>query len=255
MHPNAFLRAHWRAELRPIVFVAMSFEPRFQRRFENVIAPAVASLDVDGLEWRALRVDITSSGDSILTQIVDHIAHSRFILADISVVGRDAETGKPHRNANVLYEVGLALASRQPSEVLLVKDDHEPSLFDVSTIPYCIVDFSREDEARVVLSDQIKARLNNVRYYDDSRLSVALASLSSHEATFVLQRWKAGDPSKPFALDRNELFSSGMIARILDKGLMKTVGVIHSSEQSVYEWTPFGRALAERLLANDGLRF
>jgi hypothetical protein len=29
MHPNAYLRTLWRLELRPSVFVAMSFAPQF----------------------------------------------------------------------------------------------------------------------------------------------------------------------------------------------------------------------------------
>jgi hypothetical protein len=86
-------------------------------------------------------------------------------------------------------------------------------------------------------------------------LSLALASLSSHEASFILHRWRSSDPMKLFALDKNELLQSGMIARVLDKGLMRTVAVMHGPAQSVYEWTPFGRATAERLLANDGVLF
>lgn len=255
MHPNSFLKSHWRTELRPVVFVAMSFDVRFKRRFEEVIGPAVEALTVDGLKWTAVRVDTTQSGDSILTQIIDHIAHCRFIIADISVVGRDSVTGAPYRNANVLYEVGMALASRQPSEILLVKDDREPSLFDVSTVPYCFIDFTDETVARATLTDQIASRLQNVRYFDDARLSLALASLSSHEASFLLHRWKSGDPANVFALERRELLQSAMIARVLDKGFIRTVSVIHESLQSVYEWTPLGRAAVEKLMANDGIRF
>ncbi len=67
MHPNAFLQPHWRAELRPEVFVAMSFDPKFDQRFENIITPSVERLVVDGLKWRAIRVDITVDADRKLT--------------------------------------------------------------------------------------------------------------------------------------------------------------------------------------------
>ena len=38
MHPQAFLKTFWRMELRPQVFVAMSFTPQYQSRYDSVIA-------------------------------------------------------------------------------------------------------------------------------------------------------------------------------------------------------------------------
>jgi hypothetical protein len=35
-----------------------------------------------------------------------------------------------------MYEVGIALACRHSSEILLIKDDHDKRLFDTSTIPH-----------------------------------------------------------------------------------------------------------------------
>ncbi|MGH8178491.1 MAG: hypothetical protein ACREV5_19720 [Steroidobacter sp.] len=48
MHPNAFLKTFWRLEVKPQIFVAMSFAPEYQVRYEKVIAPAIASLRVNG---------------------------------------------------------------------------------------------------------------------------------------------------------------------------------------------------------------
>ena len=39
MHPNVFLRTFWRTELKPQVFVAVSFAEAYRKRYENVIAP------------------------------------------------------------------------------------------------------------------------------------------------------------------------------------------------------------------------
>ena len=52
MHPNAFLKAFWRLEVRNEVFVAMSFDKRYDERFANVITPAIESLDVGGVKLR-----------------------------------------------------------------------------------------------------------------------------------------------------------------------------------------------------------
>jgi hypothetical protein len=46
-----------------------------------------------------------------------------------------------------MYEVGLALACRQPSEVLLVRDDRARFLFDVSVVPHMQVDFTDKERA------------------------------------------------------------------------------------------------------------
>jgi len=159
MHPQTYLKTFWRLELRPQIFVAMSFASQYESRFTNVIAPAIQSLTVDERRLEPYRVDVSKSGDSILTDISDGIAHSRLVLADISSIGKDSITGQPYRNANVMYEVGIALACRNPSDVLLVRDDHDKFLFDVSTIPHVTLDFTNTDLAVKALVEHLFSRL------------------------------------------------------------------------------------------------
>ena len=135
MHPQTFLKTFWRLELRPQIFVAMDFREEFQERYSKVIEPAIRSIVWNGQQLAPYRVDFSKSGDSILSDIIDGISHSQFVLADVSTVGVETNTRKSFRNGNVMYEVGLALACRHPSEVLLVRDDDDPFLFDVSTEP------------------------------------------------------------------------------------------------------------------------
>src|SRR3970040_575024 len=113
MHPNSFLRTFWQLEVRPQVFVAMTFDQRYSSRFTNVIEPAISGIRIQGKALSARRVDESKSGDSILTDIVDGIAHARMVLADISTVGTDKEGGAPYRNGDVMYEGALALARRR----------------------------------------------------------------------------------------------------------------------------------------------
>jgi hypothetical protein len=102
MHPNTFLKTFWKMEMKPQVFVAMSFDPKFDDRYQNVISPAIERLTVNGIRLKPYRVDISKSGDSILTDIMDGVAHSHLILADVSTIGHDSISGKPYRNANVM---------------------------------------------------------------------------------------------------------------------------------------------------------
>jgi hypothetical protein len=127
MHPNVYLKTFWQMQLKPQIFVAMSFAEPYRTRFEQVISPAISSVRVDNVALVAYRVDNSQSGDSILTDIMDGIAHSRMILADVSSIGRNSTTGEPYRNGNVMYEVGLALACRQPCDVLLVLNQAYPA--------------------------------------------------------------------------------------------------------------------------------
>lgn len=115
----------------------MSFDPRFDRRWESIFRPAIESITVGGRQLKSVRVDIRKSGDSILSEINDGIAHSQVVLADIAVVDRASQHGTTtaFRNGNVMFEVGIALACRQPVEVVLVRDDTEKLLFDISHIP------------------------------------------------------------------------------------------------------------------------
>lgn len=104
------------------VFVAMSFDPVFKHRWEVVIEPTI-----QGLGLKPIRVDASTISDSILTQILRGISDSRLIFADITAV-----TGL--RNPNVMYEIGLAHAVRQPQEVLLFRSDDDPLDFDVAHV-------------------------------------------------------------------------------------------------------------------------
>src|SRR6478672_3376526 len=108
MHPNVYLRTFWRSNFRPEIFVAMQFGEPYDSRFKNIIEPAIEAVPYGKEKLKAKRVDVSKSGDSILTDIIDGIAHSLMVLADISTIGQDSKTGKHYRNGNVMYEVGLA---------------------------------------------------------------------------------------------------------------------------------------------------
>jgi len=253
MHPNVFLKTFWRMEVKPQVFVAMSFHKSYDPRFSEVIKPAIESIEIDGVPLTALRVDNSKTGDSILTDIMDGIAHSQLILADVSTMRTDPSTGYAYRNGNVMYEVGLALACRQPSEVLLVRDDYESFLFDVSTIPHLTLDFDDTISARSVLHQRSMERLHERTFVQDTRVQVAIAGLSSEELKALQQ---AADYPIGTVWGRAEsgsvdFFGIASIPRLLDKELIQLVGTFEEGH-AAYHPTPLGRVVAE--LAKSGLR-
>lgn len=255
MHPNVFLKTFWRTEIKPQVFVAMSFSDRYQSRFDNVIAPAISAIAVDGVQLKPYRVDLSKSGDSILTDIMEGIAHSQMVVADVSAVGKDSVTGDSYRNGNVMYEVGIALACRLPQEILLIRDDDDKFLFDVSTIPHMRLDFTNTTQARERLHNEIKARLSERDYTNDARVQMAISSLSFEEAEILrglaeLQPGQVWGRAEPLTQGGIDFVSMAAIPRLLDKQLIRVVGKY--ADQPAYVPTPLGQVVAN--LVKTGLR-
>jgi len=251
--PQTFLKTFWRLELRPQVFVAMSFAPSYTARFKGVIEPAIRAITIDGVNLVPYRVDLPRTRDSILTDIMDGIAHSQLVLADVSSVGRDGKTKHPYRNGNVMYEVGVALACRQPSEVLLVRDDDDRFLFDVSSIPHLRLDFSDPRTATATLHAELMARLRERSLTRDARVELALAGLSNEEAMMLetIASYPEGSVFGRPNTSSVDFFAMASIPRLLDKQLIRLMGQFEEGHPA-YTATPLGRVVVE--LVQRGLR-
>jgi hypothetical protein len=249
MHPNAFLTTFWRADVVDRVFVAMSFDPRFNARYSDVIQPAIESEPISGFTLVAQRVDNSKTGDSILTEIVSGIAHARLVLADVSVIDEGRYTQVPIRNANVMYEVGIALACRAPSDVLLVRDDSKPLLFDLSTIPTIQVDFQDIAAATTLLRKAIADRLQESTLLADARVRIAAQSLTQYELN-VLEALSTVVPGQARDLSmagkgQPSIPTERGLAGLLAKGYVRAVGKNTESGGLFYQLTPVGSALAK----------
>jgi hypothetical protein len=252
LHPNVFLKTFWRTELKHQIFVAMSFADAYKSRFNNIIKPVIESIKIDGVGLSAYRVDLSKTGDSILTDIMEGVAHSRMVLADVSTVGKDAATGLPFRNGNVMYEVGLALACRQSSEVLLVRDDADTFLFDVSTIPHMRINFTDTDSAKQRLRSELVDRLREQQFVNDARIRLALSHLSEWEIKLLMQ-FDETIPGQSRGWDIGGTVLSvheNAITRLLDKQLIMLVGKFPKGFPA-YDLTPLGSVVAS--LAKNNL--
>src|SRR5262245_37213193 len=110
----------------------MSFNERFNSRWENVISPAIKSISLNYVPLEPIRVDARYISDAILTEILDGIGNSKLIFGDITSLGE--HDGRVVRNENVLYEIGLAHAMRLPEETVLFRSDRDRLSFDVQGI-------------------------------------------------------------------------------------------------------------------------
>lgn len=156
------------------VFVAMSFDRAYEARWLNVISRAVNLIEINGQPLEPHRVDFRSAGDSILTEILDGIAQCRTFVADITSIGDIG--GRPVRNANVMYEVGLAHAMRQPEEVLLFRSDEHPLMFDISNVRVHRYDpDGSPDSATELVRDKIAQSLREI----DLRKNLAVRRIAT----------------------------------------------------------------------------
>jgi hypothetical protein len=251
MHPRVFLDSFWRNDIWNEVFVAMDFESRFDRRWEAIFKPAIESIAVGNIPLKPVRVDIRKSGDSILSEINDGIAHSQLVLADISVVQTIAEsdgTRKSFRNGNVMYELGLAMACRQPVEIVLVRDDSEKLLFDISHIPVITFVPSSEAAATNLIQNTLMDRLRERDMVKDMRLQRTMESLSQFEVNLIASNahltslgWETGG-SLPAAV-------AMALPELLKKQILRLGQLRTATTPDIYVWTTFGKVIADRLQA------
>lgn len=241
-------------------FVAMSFDPRFDRRWSEVIAPAVRRVRVNEVPLEPHRVDLRRASDSILTEILDGIGRCRVVVADITSIGQF--DGRPVRNANVLYEVGVAQATRLPEEVIIFRSDADELLFDITNVRVHRYD---PDGAPEAAREQIAGLVAEaLRELDLKRhLAVRRAAESLDFASWMFL-WEARAKEVVYHPARRTMGEalgavgpSQAIARLLDMGALRAEFVRVSSELLSegnsaraeellsYRITPFGSALVD----------
>jgi hypothetical protein len=155
-----------------------------------------------------------------------------------------------------MYEVGIALACRQPAEVLLIRDDNDRFLFDISTIPHMKLDFADKAAAIESLRIALQERLREQKYLYDARVQIALATLNQGEVQILKERADSpiGAVFSPtnqggFVVGGIEVNQLSYITRLLDKQLIVLVGARPDGTPS-YRLTSFGFVVAHVVKAN-----
>lgn len=254
MNPNTYLKSMWRNSFKPHVFVAMSFEERFKVRFDEIIKPAIEDKEIAGIMLKAHRVDLSKTGESILTEITDGIAHCFLFLADVSTIDVLRFSGKPARNPNVLYEVGIALACRSPEEVLLIRDDTDQLIFDTSSVPHKTIDFFDKDKAIETLRSLLLDRAAERKIICDARVSTSLSHLSPDDFELLmsladLKESQSADVRLSLGADKFLSIPTGKALVNLLRMDLVVAHVLTPDHSLTYKLTDIGRAVAVRARA------
>lgn len=245
VYPRDFFDTYWRAELRDEVFVAMPFHDEFNPVWDQAIQPAVADSG-SGLEAR--RVDTTVLSGSIITQILDGIAHARLVLADISVATKGKWKGQ--RNGNVMYEVGLAHAVRQATELLLLRSDDEPLNFDIAAIK--VHRYSRSDltGTRADVSRLIPEVLRQIEQEKSLKVQRAIDLLDT-DALGYLRAFGVGEPFfGPDPKTKGDVLEAvsnkAALSRLQQLGIVRAIQ-LPDETRSAFVATNFGAAVKRAL--------
>jgi len=221
-----------------MVFVGMSFHSDAHARWRQIIEPAITNAQL-----QAYRVDARYVGDSILTDILNGIRNARLLLFDIT------SEGSGYSNGNVMYELGIAHATRLPEEILIIRCDRERLLFDISSIRIHTLDPTSPDLASRHLTEvliELSRGLEKLAGAVVKRVvgtldEVCLGFLSAHAHMpfFSLQ-----DTSKAFAPET--LAGRSAIRHLLDQAVFELVWK-QDVRQYAYRWTPLGIAVLVHL--------
>lgn len=241
------------------VFVAMSFDEKFQSRWDNAIAPAIQRVEVNGDRLQPHRVDAGTIGDSILTEILGGVTNDRLIFSDITSLGNTG--GKPIRSGNVMYEIGLAHSVRLPEEVLIFRSDTDPLLFDVANVRvnFYDPDGDPEDASQRVV-DSIVESLRELDLKRNLAVKSAFGSLDYESWKVLSTAMELTEIKNLPTRNLREAFDNARynsaIIRLLEIGALEaemiklTPELLKKANQPIealvtYRLTEFGRAVFE----------
>ena len=246
MYPRDFFDTYWRTDLRNEVFVAMPFHDEFTPVWENAIKPSIEK--DSGTDLVARRVDASILSGSIITSILDGIAHSRIFLADISIASEGRWKGQ--RNGNVMYEVGLAHAVRQSTEIILIRSDDKPVDFDITQIkvhPYPVLDM---DGTRAQLSQLIVDVLKQIHQEKSLKVQLTIDLLDADTIRYIKLAVN-GPFTGPEPQTRGDELSAisnrAALARLQQLGIIRAT-YDNSKAQTKYSLTAFGEAAAKNII-------
>jgi hypothetical protein len=197
-------------------FVAMSFDSRFDGRWKDVLTPAIRAVRVNDVPLEPHRVDLRAAGDSILTEILDGISRCRVFVADITAVAE--VNGRAVRNANVMYEVGLAHAVRVAEEVILFRSDDQDLIFDFANVRVHRYDPDDSPEtARQFVTDMISQCLREIDLRKALAVRQAAECLDYYSWMFLILA-ASGKPIR----HKDRPWQVGAIAKLLDVGALRS---------------------------------
>jgi hypothetical protein len=179
---------------------------------------------------------------------LDGVAHSKLVLADISVAASGRWAGQ--RNGNVMYEVGLVQAVRQGTEILLIRCDKESINFDVAHMMVHTYDPADLPKTRALIARLVIEQLKQIEQHKS--LLVLRAATQFDDLMFHYLRDFAskgsftGPNPQTMGEELLSITNQAALSRLQQLGIVRVAGTVLDGRVE-FAVTPFGRAVARHL--------
>lgn len=262
MYPRTYYETFMRYEASDEVFVAMPFSKVFENAYLNIIEPAIKNVTVHGKPLKPRIVNRGTAGSPDIHELIfDAIIHSRLVIADVTVQASCMGDDRKRRwqpNANVLYEVGLASAWRNPEDIILIhqKQKNHAYSFDLQNLRHFQYDLSTDSMVR--LSNEIVAAIKASSFLANQTYLQIVTSLSPTAMQFMHTEKTRYFPVITFPSNKGmPIFDSRThaIGELLGCGALKARNVPPQGDGKgiavIYEWTILGLRLMHSIHVVD----
>jgi len=252
MYPKFFIENFWKGDEGNEVFVCIPFDNNgeFDQKFEKAIKPAIEEIPL------IPKKSGHGKENEITEEIIKGILKSKILLFDLS---GDVKFGG-ESNGNVLFELGIASAVRNMTDVVLIKKEtihldgpKIKTIFwtkDLQIFPYS--DKFSFEELEGWINQKIKDVLFQKDLSENKLLPIAHQSLDAAGLALLIYK---------FTGEKNQIFESELSDRdklsmlhLMDIGIIRTWSNHIKPDQFEFSYclTKFGEKLQKYLIQKYG---
>lgn len=240
MYAKFFFERFWEGEQKNELFVCMSFHASLDGKFDKInIGAREAGFD------RAVRVKEDWDANVITDKIFDGIANSKMLLFDLSDDPGASENPK-QANVNVLYELGVANAIREPQDILLIRGSSLGKIpFDVSGMT---INEHKGDLITEWLVVKLKTALENQEWHKSKRVQAAAKSIDGEAIELMYNFGRNPEDFNHFNTRGLPAEVKMSVLRLIDLGILWFASRCEGEyREHAFRWTSFGHEVMRYL--------
>jgi len=239
MYPKYFFENYWASKQKNQLFVCMPFHNNLDEKFLQIDKVA-RKLGFDC----AKRLKEGLIANDLLQEILDGIGNSRTLLFDLS---DDPKSG--HANDNVIYELGVATAIREPEDILLIREKSENEIpFNINHLRCNMYSGNLDDDW---LEKILKIITENQDWSKSKRIDTTAKTIDSFGYKLMIRLYG----EKPIDRDHfnDEIIGKDpevklAILRLMDLGILRfETARDRTKKEYAYHWTSFGKEVMKHL--------
>lgn len=242
MYAKFFFERFWEGDQRNELFVCMPFHDSFDYKFKEIMDPSAKKVGFD----KAARVKEDWEANVITDRIFDGIANSKMLLFDLTDDPKSPCQFSKQLNGNVLYELGIANAIREPEDIVLIRESSSVKIpFDIRGLNINIY----EGELGIGwLSEKLKKALEDQKWYTSKRVDAAAKSIDDIALELMHKIGSRPQGYNHFSVGGKPPEVKMSVLRLMDLGILWFASVVEGSyREHAYRWTPFGREVIKHL--------